>query len=58
MGGARRHAYRTVVTVAMRRGFDLICDMLPLGGLWYFSRSPMLIEQVNRGLRHYQAVGG
>ena len=35
MGGARRHAYRTVVTVAMRPGFDLIFDALPFGRLWY-----------------------
>ena len=35
MDGARRHAYRRVVTVAMRRGVDLISDVLPFGGLWY-----------------------
>jgi len=35
MGCARRHAYRTVVTVAMLRSVDLISDALPFGRFWF-----------------------
>ena len=35
MGGAWRHGYRTVVTVAMLRGVDSISNALPFGRPWY-----------------------